>query len=148
MANANIFPFLLPDEGSFFNHHLQTLFKNSQKQIVIITSSMDYPAINKSIIRSLSHGIHLKLIVAKPAKDPLRLIAYHNVELYSYTSRPIADTLILIDNTHICHLVGPLEEKNLTETVSHVWCSDESSLILPAQMHLNVLMKRSIPYLE
>lgn len=147
-ANANIFPFLLPDEGSRFNHHLQTHLKNAQKEIVIITHSMNYPALSKSIIRSLSGGGHLTLIVSNPSGDPLRLIAYEGVNLYTYIPRTLTDTLILIDNTQICHISGPLSEKHLTNASSNVWCSDEASLILRTQKYINLLLGRSTPYLQ
>ncbi|MDD5210928.1 MAG: hypothetical protein PHV62_00805 [Sulfuricurvum sp.] len=148
VSNANIFPFLLPDEGSHFNHYLQVLLKNAQKEIIIVTSSMDYPSLNKNIIHSLSHGGHLTIIASKQSGDPLRLIAYEGVTLYAYAPRAIADTLILIDNTHVCHLSGSLDEKSLGDTVSHVWCSDESSLILSTQKQITTLLKRSKPYLQ
>jgi len=147
-ANANIFPFLLPDEGSHFNHHLQSLLKNARKEIVIVTPSMNYPSLNKNLIRVLSHGGHLTLIVSKPSGDPLRLIAYEGATLYTYTPRAVADTLILIDSTHVCHLSGSLNEKNLGDSVSSVWCSDESSLILSTQKQITTFIKRSKPYLQ
>lgn len=148
VSNANIFPFLLPDEGSHFNHYLQVLVKNAQKEIIIVTPSMNYPALNKNIIHSLSHGAHLTIIDSNQSGDPLRLIAYEGVTLYRYPARDIADTLILIDNTHICHLSGSLNEKNLGEAVSHVWCSDEPSLILAIKKQITTLLKRSKPYLQ
>lgn len=147
-VNANIFPFLLPDEGSHFNHYLQTHLRNNQKEIVIVTPSLNYPSMGKSILRSLSHGGHLTLIVSKPSGDALRLIAYEGVTLYNYTPRALTDTLILIDNRHVCHLSGSLNEKSLTDNVSNVWCSDESSLVLTTQKHITALTKRSKPYLQ
>lgn len=148
IANANIFPFLLPDEGSHFNHYLQTHLKNSQKEIVIVTPSFNYPSFGKNILRSLSHGGHLTLIVSKPSGDALRFIAYEGVSLHTYAPRHLNDTLILIDNSLVCHLSGSLNEKNLSDNVSSVWCSDEASLILAAQKQIAVLIKRSKPYLE
>jgi hypothetical protein len=148
VANANIFPFLLPDEGSHFNYYLQQLLKNSPKEIIILTPSMNYPSLNKNIIHSLSHGGHLTIITSNPSGDPLRLIAYEGATLYVYSPRAIADTLILIDNTHLCHLTGSLNEKSLGDNVSHVWCSDEPSLILSTQKQIRTLLKRSKPYLE
>jgi hypothetical protein len=148
IANANIFPFLLPDEGSRFNHHLQTHLKNSQKEIVIVTPSMNYPSLSKSILRSISHGGHLTLIVSKPSGNPLSFIAYERVTLFCYTPRALTDTLILIDNNHVCHLSGSLNEKSLSDNVSNVWCSDESSLILATQKQITALIKRSKPYLQ
>lgn len=147
-ANANIFPFLLPDEGSRFNHHLQSLFKNAQKEIIIVTPSMNYPSLKKPLVRAVSRGGHLTLIVSKPSEDPLRLIAYERVTLYAYAPRAIANTLILIDNAHVCHLGGSLDEKSLGDTVSQVWCSDEPSLILSTQKQITTLLKRSKPYLQ
>ena len=147
-ANANIFPFFLPDEGSRFNHHLQGLVKNSHNEIVIVTSNMNYPTLTKSIIHALSHGVHLRLIVTKRARDPLRFIAYQGVDLYSYTPRTLTDTLILIDNTHVCHISGALNEKVMSDTVSSVWCSDEPSLILQTHTNINRLLQRSTPYLQ
>lgn len=148
VSNANIFPFLLPDEGSHFNHYLQVLFKNAQKEIIIVTPSMNYPSLNKHIIHSLSHGVHLTIIASKRSEDPLRLIAYEGVTFYSYAPRVITDTLILIDNTHICHLSGSFNEKSLGKAVSHVWCSDESSLALSTQKQITTFIKRSKPYLQ
>jgi hypothetical protein len=148
IANANIFPFLLPDEGSHFNHHLQSLLKNAQNEIIIVTPLMNYPSLNKAIIHSISHGRHLTLIVSKPSGDPLRLIAYTGVTLYTYTPRAITDTIILIDNTHVCHLGGVLNEKNWGDTVTNVWCSDEPSLFLPVQKQITGLIKRSKSYLK
>ncbi len=148
IANANIFPFLLPDEGSHFNHHLQSLLKKSQKEIVILTASMHYPSLNKSIFQALSHGVHLSIIANNLKNDPLRFVAYRNVLLYRNTTHSITDTVILIDSTHICHIPDELDEKNLMGTISNIWCSDESSLILPLQKHINLLKKRSVPYLE
>jgi hypothetical protein len=109
---------------------------------------MNYPSLNKNIIHSLSHGGHLTIITSNPSGDPLRLIAYDGATLYVYSPRAIADTLILINNTHLCHLTGSLNEKSLGDNVSHVWCSDEPSLILSTQKQIRTLLKRSKPYLE
>lgn len=148
IANANIFPFLLPDEGSRFNHYLQTHLKNSQKEILIVTPSLNYPSLSKSILRSTSHGANLTLVTSKPSGDALRFIAYEGVTLYTYSPRPLSDTLILIDNSLVCHLSGSLNEKNLSDNVSSVWCSDEASLVLAAQKQISILIKRSKPYLQ
>lgn len=148
VANANIFPFLLPDEGSRFHHHLQSLFKNAQKKIIIVTPLMNYPSLQKNIIRSLSKGSRLTLITTQSKGDPLRLIAYEGVSLYTYTPRAMTDTIILIDNTHVCHLGAPLSEKSLSDTVSNVWCSDDPSLILWGKTQVVKLQKRSKRYLE
>lgn len=148
IANANIFPFLLPDEGSLFNHDLQKHLKNSQKEIVIITPSFNHPSLSKSILHSISRQGHLTLIVSKPSGDPLRFIAYQGVSLFTYTPRVLADTLILIDNSYVCHLSGSLNEKSLSDHVSSVWCSDEPSLVLSAQKQITSLKKRSKAYLE
>jgi hypothetical protein len=148
IANANIFPFLLPDEGSNFNHTLQAFIKNATKEIIIVTPSMNYPSIQKSIIHTLSNGTHLTIIASKSVSDPLRLIAYQGVTYYPYTPRNITDTLILIDNTQVCHLPGSLDEKNLQNAVSHVWCSDDSSLILSTRKQITLMIQRSKPYLQ
>lgn len=148
VANANIFPFLLPDEGSHLNHHLQQIFKNSQNEIVIVTSAMKYPSLNKSIMHSLSHGVHLSLIVTHPTGDPLHLIAYQGVNLYKYTPRPLGDTLILVDNSHVCHLSGGLNEAAMGSNLSTAWCSDDNALVLRTQQHIKTLLKRSSTYLQ
>lgn len=148
VANANIFPFLLPDEGSSFNHYLQTLIKNSHSEIIIVTSSMNYPSLTKSITYALSHGVHLKLIVTKISNDPLRYIAYQGVDLSNYAPRAIDDTLILIDNTYVCHTSGALNEKNMSNSVSTSWCTDELTLITKTQQNIHRLLQRSSPYLQ
>jgi hypothetical protein len=147
-ANANIFPFLLPDEGSNFNHYLQVLIKNAQNEIIIVTPAMHYPSLSKKVIQPLSHGTHLTIIVSKPSGDPLRLIAYEGVTVQTYTVRTLTDTLILIDNTHVCHLGGSLNEKSLGDTVTNAWCSNEPSLILATKKQITTLLKRSRPYLQ
>ena len=148
VANANIFPFLLPDEGSNFNHYLQVLIKNAQNEIIIVTPAMHYSSLSKKVIQPLSHGTHLTIITSNPSGDPLRLIAYEGVTLQMYTARTLTDTLMLIDNTHVCHLGGALNEKNLGDTVTNVWCSDEPSLILATKKQITILLKRSKPYLQ
>lgn len=148
VANANIFPFFLPDEGSSFNHHLQTLLKNSHSEVVIVTSSMNYPSLTKSMIRSLSHGVHLKFIVTKLSNDPLRFVAYQGVDLYRYTPRAISDTLILIDSTHICHISGAFDEKIMGSSVSTAWCTDDTAIILKTDKNIQTLFQRSSPYLQ
>lgn len=148
VANANIFPFLLPDEGSTFNHHLQTLIKNSHSEIIIVTSTMNYPSLKKSIIHALSHGVHLKLIVNKASNDPLHFVAYQGVDLYNYTPRAISDTLILIDNSTICHVSETLDEKSMGNNVSSSWCTDEPSLVPKIQKNIHRLLQRSTPYLQ
>lgn len=147
-SNANIFPFLLPDEGSHFNHYLQTLIKNAQNKIIIVTPAMHYPSFSKKIIHSISHGTHLTIIASNPSGDPLRLIAYEGITLQTYESRTLTDTLILIDDTHVCHLGGALNEKSLGETVTNAWCSDEPSIIHATKKQITILLKRSRPYLE
>lgn len=148
VSNANIFPFLLPDEGSHLNHYLQRLIKNSKNEIVIVTPTMHYPSLNKKIIHSISHGTQLTIIASNPSGDPLHLIAYEGVMLQTYTPRTLTDTLILIDNTHVCHLGGALDEKSLGETVTNAWCSDEPSLIRATKKQILTLRKRSKPYLQ
>lgn len=148
VANANIFPFLLPDEGSSFNHYLQKLIKNSHSEIIIVTSTMNYPSLNKSIIHALSHGVHLKLIVAYASNDPLHFLAYQGVDLYHYTPRAIADTLILIDNSTLCHVSGALDEKSMGNNVSTSWCTNEPTLITKTQKDIHRLFQRSTPYLQ
>jgi hypothetical protein len=87
-------------------------------------------------------------MVTKSSGDPLSLIAYQGVDLYRYAPRAITDTLILIDNTYVCHAAGALDEKEMGNTVSTVWCSDDPILIQQTQKNINRLFQRSTPYLQ
>ncbi|MDP1785334.1 MAG: hypothetical protein Q8K81_07925 [Sulfuricurvum sp.] len=147
-ADADIFPFLLPDEKSQFNYHLQSHLKKANKEIVILTSSMNFPSLRKTLTGTLSHGVHLTLIVREPLGDPLYFTAYRGVDLYTYRPRNLSDTLILIDNIYVCHLSGPLNEKHLSDDTSSVWCSDEASHLLRTKKHLDTLLQRSRGYLQ
>lgn len=147
-VNADISPFLLPDEKSLFNHHLQSHLKKANKEIVILTPSMNFPSLRSTVIGTLSHGVHLTLIVREPLGDPLYFTSYGGVDLYTYRPRNLSDTLILIDNTYVCHLSGPLSEKHLSDDTSSVWCSDESSHLLRTKKHLDTVLHRSRGYLQ
>lgn len=148
ITNANIFPFLLPDEESHFNHYLQVLVKNAENEIIIVTPAMHYSPLSKKLIHSLSHGTRLTIIASKPSGDPLRLIAYEGVTLHTYTPRTLIDTLILVDDTHVCHLGGALNEQSLGDTVTNVWCSDEPAVIRATKRQITTLLKRSKSYLK
>ncbi|HEX5623629.1 MAG TPA: hypothetical protein VFX57_04210 [Sulfuricurvum sp.] len=147
-VNADIFTFYLPDEGSRFEHHVLSRIKNAHTHITIVAPSIDFAPLRKAVIRPLSRGTHLTLIVQNPAQDPLYYISYKNTDLYLYEKRLMSDTLILIDNTHLCHLPQGLSDKQLTRNALNVWCTDDAQAIHTAQQYIHRMIKRSRPYLE
>jgi hypothetical protein len=148
LANGQIFPYLLPEEKSQFEHDLLSHIKKAHKQIVLLTPSLNHPTLRRQLIQSVSKGVKLTLITQNPANDPLQLVAYNGVEFYLYSSRPLNDTLIFIDEDEVCHLSGGLNEEELSRKTQNVFCSDESDFILALQQNTNRILTRSKPYLK
>jgi hypothetical protein len=148
VANAQTLPYLLPDEKSSFDHTLIAYLKKAQTHIVILTPSLNHPALRRQLVQSLSKGIKLTLIIQTPAHDPLQLVAYNGVDFNLYDARPLDDTLILVDDTALCHLSGGLNEEELAQKTQNAICSDENELIKMMQKNAHRILTRSHPYLK
>jgi len=148
VANAQTLSFLLPDEKSNFEHTLMSHLKKVQTRIVILTPSLNHPALHRQLIQSVSKGVKLTLITQDPSHDPLQLVAFNDVDLYIYRARPLSDTLILMDDSVVCHVSGGLNEEELSKKSQNALCSDESDLINAMQQNTHQILTRSKPYLK
>ncbi len=147
-ANGQTLPYLLPDEKSNFEHTLISHLKKAQTHIVILTPSLNHPALRRQLLQSLSKGVKLTLITQDPSNDPLQLVAYNGVDLYLYRARPLSDSLILIDNSVVCHVSDGLNEEDFSKKSQNALCSDESDLINAMQQNTHQILTRSKPYLK
>ncbi|GEM_PF-881843 len=148
LANAQIFPYFLPDEKSNFEHDLLSHLKKAHTQIILLTPSLNHPALRRQLIQSVSKGVKVTLIAQNPSHDPLQLVAYNDIELYLYRARELNDSLIIIDDEIVCHLSGGLEEEKLSQKTQNALCSDESDFILSLHQNANRILTRSKPYLK
>jgi len=148
VANAQIFPYFLPDEKSHFEHDLLGHLKKARSHIILLTPSFNHLALRRQLIQSASKGVHLTLIAQNLSHDPLQLVAYSGVELYLYRARGLNDTLILIDDDIVCHLSGGLNEEELSRKSQNALCSDESDFISAMHQNANRILTRSHPYLK
>ncbi len=148
VANAQTISYMLPDDKALFEYSLTAHLKKVNTEIVILTPLLHYSALRTQLIHNIGNGIKLTIIAQSPAHDSLKLIAYRNVELYEYHARPLADTLIMIDNTLVCHLSGALDDEELARNTQNIVCSDEPELLQTMQKNINKTIARSKPYLK
>jgi len=148
VANAQTVPYLLPDEKSSFEHELMAHLKKAHTQIVLLTPSLNHPAVRRQLIQSVSKGVKLTLITQNPSDDPLKLVAYSGVELYLYRARGLKDTLILIDDSVVCHASGGLNEEELSQKSQNVVCSNEGDFVQSLSQNAQRILMRSHPYLK
>ena len=148
VANAQTLSYMLPDHKALFEHALMAHLKKANKEIVILTPLLHYGSLRSQLVRNIGKGIKLTIISQNPTHDSLSLVAYRNVELYTYQARPLNDTLILIDNTAVCHLSGALDEEELTHKTQNVLCSDAPELLQIMQTNVEKILTRSKPYLK
>lgn len=146
--NGQMFPYLLPDQKDDFDHILITHIKKAHHVIYIITPELRYPSLSRPLLQSLSKGVSLSLITQKASGDPLTLIAYSGVTWSLYTTRPLSDTVILIDDTLVCHVAGGLNEESLSQKTQIPVCSDDPTLFQTMRHHFDHFQKRTHPYLE
>ncbi|MCX6060670.1 MAG: hypothetical protein NT103_00235 [Campylobacterales bacterium] len=148
IVNAQTLTFLLPDEKSGFEHELMSHLKKAHTQIILLTPSLNHPALRRQLIQSVSKGVKLTLITQNPSADPLQLVAYSGVELYLYRARSLSDTLILIDDEIVCHVSGGFNDEELSQKSQNALCSDDSDFILSLHQNANRILTRSKPYLK
>jgi len=148
VVNAQTLTYLLPDEKSGFEHALIHHLKKAHTQVILLTPSLNHPALRRQLIQSVSKGVKLTLITQNPSADPLQLVAYNGVELYLYHARSLSDTLILIDDEIVCHVSGGLNDQELSQKSQNALCSDDSDFILSLHQNANRILTRSKPYLK
>ncbi|HEX5710701.1 MAG TPA: hypothetical protein VFX68_05080 [Sulfuricurvum sp.] len=147
VANAQTLTYMLPDDKALFEQALIGHLKKANKEVIILTPMLHYDVLRTQLIRTIKNGINLTIIAQNPAHDSLKLVAYRNVELYSYHPRPLSDTLIVIDDT-VCHLSGALDEEELLRKTQNILCSDEAELRQGIQKNIAKTLTRSKLYLK
>lgn len=142
------FTYLLPDEYPLFESELLDHLKGDTHSISIITPMMDYPALKKKLIHTLSKGSNLTLITSNPTKDAVQIIAYSGAELYHYRSRMLQGSSITIDEAFGCQIATVLDEKVLTNAAQIVICTNEPEVVKKITYDSKKLKKRSLNYLK
>ncbi|MFH0708635.1 MAG: phospholipase D-like domain-containing protein [Pseudomonadota bacterium] len=148
VTNAQTLPYLLPDEKSIFEYELMNYLKKAHTHIVLLTPSLNHPALRRQLIQSVSKGVKLTLITQNSSNDPLQLVAYNGVDLYLYRARPLNDTVILIDERVVCHVSGGLSGEELSRNSQIALCNDERDFIDAMHQNTNRILTRSKLYLK
>lgn len=140
--------YLLPDQNNELVHRLQNALRGTSAKVVIITPSFRHALLKKALLQGAKHGNRITLVVQDPEHDPLSVVQYGNIHLYRYTSRPLAGSVIIIDDRLVCTLTADLVQEQLTQTAAFAQCSDGSADIGAALHRAAPLITRSRPYLE
>jgi len=146
VVSAQEILYSFPAHYSRFVHQIHRSLKNST-DILIITPHYRFAELNKDILFSLRRGSQVKFIVQDPQGDPLSLIQYQGVHLFtSPVSR--GESIILIDETLVCTTGETLDDEILTSNRSSIRCSDDKNKIKAIRHSLTPLLKHSKSYLE
>lgn len=148
VANAQSNHYVLPKDTSHFEHSLNSHLKNTRKEIIILTPSLNYPSLKAKLIQSVSKGAKLTIITHTPAHDPLSLIAYENVELLLYSDTSLNDTTIIMDTAFMCHHQGALDAEQLSDNNEKIVCNDDAMAIGKIRKAITLLRSHSKRYLE
>lgn len=145
-AEASLF--LLPDEQSRFVHHLSGVLKGPSDEILIVTPSFRHAELKKTLLKSARKNSRITLIVQELKGDPLSMVQYENTDLYTFGTRPLQGSLILIDSRLVCTLPGRIEDQSFTDAASIVRCSDDAAEAAAYRAALLPLLRRSEKYLK
>lgn len=140
--------FLLPDQHSRFVHGLVQTLKEGPESLLIITPTFRHAEVKKAILKGAQEGSHITLVVQHLVGDPLSMAQYQNIDLYTYTARPLRESVILIDNRLVCTLPGGIDAEQLGQNASLIRCSDDPSETAVYRSALLPLLKRSHKYLK
>lgn len=135
-----------PAHHSRFIHQIHRSLKNSS-DILIITPHYRFAELNKAILFSLRRGSHIKFIVQDPQGDPLSLMQYEGVHLYT-SPISVGQSIVLIDETLVCTTSETLDDEILSSNRSYISCSDDKNKIKVIRHSFTPLLKHSKSYLE
>jgi len=138
--------FQLPDHHTLLIHELTAVCKKSS-HIEIITPTFNHSALKKDFLIRAQKGSLISLVVNNPQGDPLSMVQYENINLYTYPY-PLVQTVVMIDNSLVCTLDGAFEEENLGSEKHLMRCSDNQQKIAFIKQSMLPIFKRSKPYLK
>lgn len=136
----------LPDHHTRLTYELNRLCKKSS-HIHIITSSFNHSVLKKGILNGAHKGSLVTLVVNDPNGDPLSMVQYERVNLYTY-SHPFTQSIVMIDDSLVCTLDGAFEEEILTSQKHLIRCSDNQQTIRVLKQSQLAIFKQAKPYLE
>ncbi len=140
--------FLLPDEHSGFVRFLSDALSEPDGTILLLTPALNHPALKKALLKWEKKGTSIVIVAQQTADDPLSLVQYRHVNLYTYTARPLKGSVILIGERLVCTLSESLEAERLSQNASLARCSDDAAEIAAHRAALTPLLKRSKKYLK
>lgn len=138
--------FQLPAHHTLFTFELNRLCKKST-HIQIITPSFNHSALKKGILTGAQKGSHVTLVVNDPQGDPLSMVQYEGVNLYTY-SHPLKQSIFLIDDSVVCTMDGVYDQEILSSQKHLIRCSENQNTIRAIQQSILPILKQSKPYLE
>lgn len=138
--------YLTPDHHSRFTYDLNRLLKNSA-HIQIISPSFNHAPLRKGILQSAKSGSLVTLVVNNPKSDPLSMVQYERINLYTY-SYPLHQSIFLIDDSFVCTMDGEVDEETLSSQKHLIRCSDNLHTIQTIKRSFRAILKHSKPYLE
>lgn len=138
--------FNFPDNHTRFINQINRTLKNSS-HILIVTPTYHHAELTKGLLASIKRGADVKLIVQDPQGDPLSMVQYKGINLYT-SPISLVQSILLIDKTLVCMSNETLDDEILNSTHSSIRCSDETSEITAIRHALTPLLTRSKSYLE
>lgn len=138
--------FNFPAHHSRFIHQINHSLKNSS-HILIITPTYHHAELTKGLLASIKRGNNVKLIVQDLQGDPLSMVQYKRIDLYT-SPAPLLQSILLIDEILVCTSNETLDDEILNFHHSSIRCSDEKGKIRAIRHSLTPLLKHSKSYLE
>jgi hypothetical protein len=138
--------FQLPDHHTRWIYELNDFLKNST-HILIITPSFNHPELKKRILKSVTHGSEITLIVNDPKGDPLSMLQYEHVNL-NITPFALTQSVVLIDHSLICTIEGDIDIEKFASKHSPIKCDSDQNKIETIKRSIHPIIKHSKPYLE
>ena len=135
-----------PDHHTLFNYELNRLCKKST-HIQIITPSFNHAVLKKGILKGATKGSKVTLVVNDPQGDPLSMIQYEGVNLYTY-SNPLKQSIFMIDDILTCTLDGNINQESFESNKLLIRCSDDPNKIRAIKHALEPILRQAKSYLE
>lgn len=136
----------IPDHHTLFTEEFNHLCKKSS-HIWIITPSFNHTEIKKGILSAAKKSSYISLVVNNPQGDPLSLVQYERINLYTY-EHPIEQSILMIDNSFVCTLKGAFEKEALASQKHLIRCSDNPDDIRALRQSMVPILKHSKNYLK
>lgn len=135
-----------PDHHTRFSYELSRLCKKSTR-IQIITPSFNHSVLKKGILNGATKGSKITLVVNDPHGDPLSMIQYAGINLYTY-SHPLKQSIFIIDDLLTCTLNGNIDQESFESNKLLIRCSDDPNKIHAIKLAIAPIFQEAKPYLE